>query len=166
MRGDETSASMVIVEAGALWPRFAQQLQRHATHAVVESQPVTESPTDFVGRVERRLAKLAQSSVELAYAVIATNERIDVSARDARERLARTIVGAMIESGGGELILSAGEHVADPVRHHLFELAGTLVDELAGSTVGVNVRFVSTSQSAVRVVRPSDPDLVVAADAG
>lgn len=157
MRGDETSASIVIVEAGAIWPRFAQELQRHVTHAVVESQPVTESPEDFVGRVLRRLDKLEAQAVALAYAVIASNERVDISALNARERLAQLLCRKMSASGG-ELILSAAEHVDESMRYRLFELAGSLVDEFAGAPVSVSVRFVGTSNSAVRVVRPSEPD--------
>jgi hypothetical protein len=127
------------------------------THAVVESQAVTESPEDFVLRVGRRLQKLHAQQVALEYAVIACSERLDVSARTARARLCRLLCQKMIESGGGELILSAADHVAEPIRLQLFELAGALVDEFAGAPVSVSVRFVATSNSAVRVVRPSEP---------
>lgn len=158
MRGNESTASIVIVEAGAQWPRFAQRLQRHAMHAVVESQPVTESVEDFRARVVRRVEKLGGSGIALQYAVMATNERMDPSAVRSRERLARSLA-SVIAIDGGALIFSASEDVADSVRHHLFTLAGSLMDELAGAPIEISVRFVSASSTGVRVVRPSDPDL-------
>jgi hypothetical protein len=66
-----------------------------------------------------------------------------------------------MSSREGELIFSASEHVDEEVRHHLLSLAGTLIDELAGAPIGVRVRFTSASQSAIRAVRPSDPDIAV-----
>jgi hypothetical protein len=39
-------------------------------------------------------------------------------------------------------------------------LAGSLIDELGGAPIGVRVRFTSSSDSAIRAVRPSDPDIV------
>lgn len=158
MRGQESTASLVIAESGAPWPRFAQELQRRAAHAVVESQPGSESLDAFVQRVTRRLSKLDRAGLTLDVAVLATNDRTDVAALDARRRLARAVLSAMRERVG-ELIISASEDVSDQARHHLFALAGTLVDELAGSAVGVRVRFTSASHSAVRAVRPSDPEI-------
>jgi hypothetical protein len=159
MRGDEQTASIVILESGASWPRLAHELQRRATHAIVESQPSSESPSAFVERVLARLAKLQAEGVVLTLAVIAVSDRLDEAADLARQRMARAIARAMTGSEG-ELTFSAPEHVDDDVRHHLFSLAGCLIDELGGAPVGVGVRFSSISDSAIRAVRPSDPDFV------
>jgi hypothetical protein len=159
MRGDEATVSLVIVESGASWPRFAQELQRRAAHAVVESQSATETSEQFADRVAQKLYKLTTRGLIIQFAVIAANSAADQRALAARQRLARALAAAMPRNGSGELILSAAEHANDLARHHLFTLAGALMDELAGSAIGVRVRFTSTSQSGIRAVRPSSPDL-------
>jgi hypothetical protein len=160
MTGDEGSVSLVIVESGAVWPRFAQELQRRAVHAVVESQSATESAEQFADRVAQRLYKLTTRGLMIEFAVIATNDAFDARALAVRQRLARVIAAAMPRNGSGELTLSAAEHAGDVERHHLFTLAGALMDELAGSAIGVRVRFTSSSSSGIRSVRPSSPELI------
>jgi hypothetical protein len=164
MRGDDATVSLVIAENGAVWPRFAQELQQRATHAVVESQSGSETPEVFAHRVAHRVYKLTAKGLALEFVVIAISERLDLEALDARQRLGRAIATAMSTNSSGELILSAAEHASDAIRHHLFTLAGSLMDDLAGSPVNVRVRFTSTSHSAVRVVRPSSPDVDVEAE--
>jgi hypothetical protein len=153
MRGDEASVSLVIVESGGIWPRFAQELRRRANHAVVESQSACESTDQFADRVAQRLYKLTSRGFMIEFAVIAANDCHDPRALASRQRLARAIAAAMPRNGSGELILSAAEHASDTERHHLFTLAGALMDELAGSAIGVRVRFTSSSSSAIRALR-------------
>ena len=162
MRGDETTASLVIVESGGTWPRFAAELQRRATHAIVESQSSGEPAREFVARVARRLQKLAAAAIGVEVAVIATCDLVDAATLEERKLLSRTILAPMVEAGAGELILSATEDLDDDAKLHLFSLAGTLLDELGGAGVGVRVRFTSASQSSIRAVRTSDPDIGVA----
>lgn len=159
MRGDEQTASIVVLETGASWPKLAQELQRRATHAIVESQPSSESSTAFTERVRARIAKLRAEGVALKYTVMAISDCAAGEQEHARQEIARTLIDAM-RGGEGELTFAASEHVADDVRHHLLSLAGSLVDELRGAPIGVRVRFTSSSDSAIRAVRPSDPGIV------
>jgi hypothetical protein len=161
MRGDDTTASLAMVESGARWPAVAEELQRRTAHIVVEAQAAGESAEEFAFRVARRLRILALNGIGLEIAVLAVGDEVNLSLLSSREELARAALGAMLATGGGELIIVADEEADGDVRHELFALAGRLIDELAGQPVGVRVRFAGLTRSGVRRIRRLEPALVI-----
>ncbi|MBK7584236.1 MAG: hypothetical protein IPI67_29045 [Myxococcales bacterium] len=138
---NDTKTAMVVMEAGARWPSYSSELAGRASSAVVESQPASESSEEFATRVVGRLARLAERQVTLPVAILATSQRIDSEARDARYQIARSILNQMTAQGLGELVIMGDEHFGDDVRHELMAFVGALCDGLAGSPVTVRVRF-------------------------
>jgi hypothetical protein len=157
-RSIEGELSLIVLEQQAKWPACANQYQTDHPNSLVEAQPNEETAADFVERVGRRIASLASKGMQPRVAIIATNSRLDPATLKARHRMAQLAVQAMGLSG--ELVLSASlgdyspadEH-GELVRHELFALAGTLCDELAGTDIGVSVRFPQANEQSG--LRPS-----------
>lgn len=98
---------MLILEQGAQWPSWAASMRLRAPNAVVEMQTDGENMVSFERRVESRLHDIREKGQRLRAVgyVCAVHgwERWD-----ARERLARRLLGAMTALGGSELILAGG----------------------------------------------------------
>ena len=60
-------------------------------------------------------------------------------ALSARSELARAARAAMTPEGG--VVLAGNDGLPDAVRHELFTTAEIIAQQLAGSTIGVHVRF-------------------------
>lgn len=151
----EGELSLVVLEQHAKWPACANQYQTALPNSLVEAQSDGELPHEFASRVGRRIASVASKGGRLRVAIIAVNARLDPATVNARYRLAAAAVQAMGLSG--ELVLTTAPPPGirtsndDRVRHEIFALAGALCDELAGTEIGVSVRFPEpTEQSGLR----------------
>ena len=151
----EGELSLIVLEQHARWPACASQYQTALPNSLVEAQSDGELPHDFAARVGRRIASVASKGGRLRVAIIAANARLDPATLKARYRLAAASVQAMGLSG--ELVLTTAPHHSlgtpnqDRIRHEIFALAGALCDELAGTEIGVSVRFPeATEQSGLR----------------
>lgn len=141
MAHDSQKTALVVMEAGARWPSYSREISGRASSAVVESQPPSESFQDFASRVVARVDKLSAGAAEVPVAIVAVGQRIDLEARAARYRIARSLLSLMLAHGEGELLILGDAHYADEVRHELVAFAGALCDGLGGSRVSVRVRF-------------------------
>jgi len=154
----EGELSLIALEQHAKWPACANQYQNTHPNSVVEAQADGELPNAFVERVGRRLASLASRGMSPRVAIIATNVLLDPQTLAARYRLAQIAIQMMGLTG--EVVLSASlgmgastdEHT-NRVRHELFSIAGMLCDELAGTEIGVSVRFPQANEESG--MRPS-----------
>ncbi len=136
----ESIGSIVVLEEGAEFPKWVAEYQRHATNSVVVAYAPGESILEFEARVVRRLSEITG---ELRAAIVACGARSDPAQLAMRERLGRTLLNAMAPDRGGELLLAASVDTTDDTKHAIFELAGTLCEDLHHSQRVVRVRFSS-----------------------
>lgn len=154
--------SIVVLEAGAVWPPWLTEYQRLAPNAVVIAQAATESADLFQSRVLHRVAEAAATGkgvrVRVRVGVIVsvdspTEERVML-----RQNVARGLLKAMSTGHEAELVLAGDSEELEASRQQLFELAGTLCEELGGTRVNVRVRFSNSKSGVMRAASPSSPD--------
>jgi len=153
--------SIVVLEAGAVWPPWLPEYQRLAPNAVVIAQAGAESLTSFQTRVLSRVAEAAASDtgVRVRVGVIVSVDSPGEDRVMLRQKVARALLKAMGTEHEAELVLAGGSEELAASRHQLFELAGTLCEELAGALVNVRVRFSNSKSGIMRTVSPSTPDM-------
>jgi hypothetical protein len=154
--------SIVVLEAGAVWPAWLGEYQRLAPNAVVVAEARSESMGAFEARVVHRVEEATARSgprVRVGVMVLAdagNRERVLL-----RRSVARALLKAMGSSHEAELVLGGDGEELDVSRHELFALAGTLCEELGGTHINVRVRFSSGKSGVMRTVTASSPDLEV-----
>jgi hypothetical protein len=149
-----TSLALFVLEAGAAWPRWGQlEARRRATNSMVDAQAGDESISGFARRVVGRIDTVCRSSKALAYAAIITAPQTHGEQMPSRVQIARALVRALSDSGGGSLVLapSTPSTVSEREKHELFALAGTLCEELSGRDVVVSVRLHATRPAGGRL---------------
>jgi hypothetical protein len=163
MEAAETKTAVVVMEAGAPWPSYSRELAGRASSAVIESQPASESIDEFASRVVERVQRLNARKCEVPIAIIATSARTDPEMMSARYRMARALLGILVQQGRGELLFCVDDEVSEDSRHGLLAFAGALRDGLDGSDLSVRVRFAAgaAAKSGVRhmLARASGPEL-------
>lgn len=138
--------SIVVLEAGATWPLWLTEYQRIAPNAVVVAQDSAESAEAFGKRVVHRIADaISKSGSRVRVGVLVAASSRDEARAPMREGVARAILKALGSQQEAELVLASEGGEADPSRQELFTLAGTLCEELAGTSVNVRVRFTGKS---------------------
>lgn len=135
----ERATTLVIMEAGAMWPAWVKEVQRRAPNSMVEVQPSSERVRCFAARVQRRLATLRQRGVALVGVVYAAASPATEEERRVRWELCRVLLDTLAPTG--ELVLSGvgwGTWGVDArSREDLLGLAGDLSCRLKGQTVSV-----------------------------
>lgn len=156
IKAKSSGGVLIVVELGAEWPSLLE-LQEPAGGRRVLAQAEGETPSAFVARVGVQLDGLFARGVPMTTAVVACNERLDDSARQARGELARTAMGSMAEARSGSLLLSASERSSGRLRHALSLLASELESEWQRAGVVAKVRFGDERPA------PTSPDMPVPA---
>jgi hypothetical protein len=149
---DEPS-SIVVLEAGAVWPPWLAEYQRLAPNAVVIAQAGGEAPAIFEQRVLHRI-----QGATLRVGVIVSADAPGQSRAAMRRNIAQALAKSLAAQPEAELVLAGDSGDLEASRHELFALAGTLCEALGGTHVNVRVRF-SNSRSGVISVAPSSPEL-------
>ena len=150
--------SIVVLEAGAIWPAWLSEYQRLAPNAVVIAQARAETFDAFRTRVIHRVEEATTSSgARVRVGVLVSAVGVGEDRLEFREGVARAMLRVMGSNGEAELVLAGDGHEGDPARHELFALAGALCEELGGTQVNVRVRFAGKS-GVMRTVSPSSPD--------
>jgi hypothetical protein len=153
--------SIVVLEAGAVWPPWLTEYQRLAPNAVVIAQAATEPADLFQSRVLHRVAEAAAScgnGVRVRVGVIVSVDSPAEERVALRQNVARGLLKAMGTAHEAELVLAGDSEELEASRQQLFELAGTLCEELGGSLVNVRVRFSNSKSGVMRAASPSSPD--------
>jgi len=151
--------SIVVLEAGAAWPSWLTEYQRLAPNAVVIAQARTESAESFQARVLHRVAEATTSSgARVRVGVIVSADSPDQDRLHLRQNVARGLLKSMPAGHEAELVLAGDSEELEASRQGLFELAGTLCEELGGTRVNVRVRFSNSKSGVMRSVSPSTPD--------
>jgi hypothetical protein len=152
--------SIVVLEAGAAWPSWLTEYQRLAPNAVVIAQARSESADSFQARVLHRVADaITSSGARVRVGVIVSADSPDQDRLHLRQNVARGLLKAMPAGHEAELVLAGDSAELEASRHGLFELAGTLCEELGGTRVNVRVRFSNGKSGVMRSVSPSSPDV-------
>ena len=129
------TTAMVVMEAGSDWPGQIGES--------MEVVAFSHEGEDLLRRTQAKLGALHLSKKRVRVAVLACNSATDFvgTAAGRRAELARTLLGAVTSSPCGRLILGASERAPEQFRRELLALAGTLAEELRGSTATVSVLF-------------------------
>jgi len=131
---------LVVVEEGAEWPGWLKSLEAGAG-PMVYHQDEGEALSHFSDRVSGQLATLVGRERNVEMAVIASNERFDDHALDARRSIASAILSFMASHGAGRLLFTEGLRQGGRSRAALSALAADLAGEWEGAGVTVSVRF-------------------------
>lgn len=133
-------ARAVVMEAGADWPAFIHEGGGPNHWAIIPQQP-QETPAELALRATARLAALKQRGASIDSLVIAVGPAHDDEIFASRCAVARALLRALDQRKDAELIFSASAGLADPARHELLALAGTLASQAQGCKLSVSVRF-------------------------
>jgi hypothetical protein len=157
---NEAQSSIMVLEAGAVWPPAILEYQQRAPNAVVVAHAAGESMDGLSLRVLRRLNG---SSMRLTVALVACAPSLDPAHLRARERICKSLLSALRAEERGELVLCAVDDGREDTKHAVFELAGSLCEGLGEGAPSVRVRFVSGRHHSGIVMRPDAEQLARAA---
>ena len=147
----DTPTSIVVMEAGAQWPRWFHGLDQQGANSVVQRQTEEEDPEGFATRVVQRI-KEASSRGLVRLTVLACSESTTAAVLASRYRIASALIRSMARIGSGQLVLVAEADIDDELRHELLALAGALCDDLHGTRLNVRVLFSSKApRSTIRL---------------
>src|ERR1700733_14563927 len=121
--------SLVVMEPGSEWPGHVGQ----NSNLVAFSQKGAK----LLQRTREELDALRRDQHNVRVAVLACNGEIDGEANGYRVQVAHTLLGAVTGTTFGRLVLSAGGGASLLVRQELLALAGTLSEQLRGTTATV-----------------------------
>jgi len=136
--------SIVVLEAGAAWPRWLGEYQRRAPNSVVVAQSAEETSEAVAVRVQRRMSEVSHGEETIHVALLISNGSTDDETLGARKLICSSMLKSMVLKAQGELVLAADVRASDDIRHNLLSLAGALCDEVRGTEVAVRVRFESS----------------------
>jgi hypothetical protein len=113
-----------------------------------------ESADQFAKRVLVRWQSLLNTATPPYRFVLGTNVSWDVPTSDARQRLARGVLGEPTSAGANELILWGGNSMNAEEQGRLLTLAGALVEGHAASRRAVRVLFSESTPLIGQLVTP------------
>jgi len=138
---DETLLSVVVLELGSTWPPWLAEYQAQAPNSMVIAQSADESAASFAQRIHRKMDEIGAREAAIHAGLLVSNGALDTATVDARQAICDALLRVMLKKQRGELVLASDVTAGDAIRHQLFALAGTLCDELHGTSVSVRVRF-------------------------
>jgi hypothetical protein len=134
-----TTVSLVVMEAGSDWPGQIGD----STSLVA----ICQGDGDLFCIARARLGALATRRQNVRVAVLACNADSDGAVAERRGRLAHLMLGAVVATTCGRLVLSANRCASHDLRAELFSLAGALTEEIRGTTATVALRFEGASHA-------------------
>jgi hypothetical protein len=126
--------SLVVMEPGSEWPGHIGQ----RSNLLAFSQKGEK----LLQRTRDELEMLRRDQQTVRVAVLACNRETDGEADSYRAQVARTLLSAVKGTTLGRLVLSASGSSPARVRQELLALAGTLSEQLRGTTATVSLRFI------------------------
>jgi hypothetical protein len=136
--------AMVVMEPGSDWPGRIGD----STHVVAFGH----GADDLLLRTQRKIDAISRREAGIRVAILACSAATGGPTSDDRAELARTLLGAVRSTAHGKLILSASARASLELRRQLFSLAGSLSDELGGSSATVSLRFSEGSRRRLAAV--------------
>ncbi|HKY40541.1 MAG TPA: hypothetical protein VJN18_31620 [Polyangiaceae bacterium] len=132
------SATLVVIEFGASWPRWLNPNADRGDLAVV-AQHYAGPPTDLITQVAMRVTRLQARGWQLSSMVLVSNGRADTPTAAARSILARGLLAHLAASGGGGFVLSVDSYLGRRAEHNLTALAAGLEPVALTSRVALRV---------------------------
>ena len=128
-----TPTTMIVMEPGSDWPG---QIGDCANLVAF-----THGGDDLLRRTQEKLCVLDRSNQAVRVAVLACNASTGDAPAGQRAQLARMLLGAVVGTTCGRLILSAGGRAPRPLVRELLALAEVLAHDVRGTTATVSLRF-------------------------
>jgi hypothetical protein len=150
------SATMVVIEFSAAWPRW---LKPSSGDMAVVAQQYEGHPTSIVTQVASRTTRLESVGWRMDTLVVVSNGRTDPDSVAARSVLGRGIATRMKVRNHGRLLLAMDERSGKRAGSQLRTLASSLDHILSGSRVELAVRIgdlVWGAESAARSLAEED----------
>jgi hypothetical protein len=136
LRGAEaimTCVALVVMEPGSDWPGHVGDS---------ETLVALRSEQDMVGSTREKLDALRRGRQDISVAVLACNGATDRVTTDRRAKVAGELLASVSRAWRGRLVLTASAgRASGPLRQHLLSLAGTLSDNLRGTSATVTLKF-------------------------
>jgi len=132
------SATLVVIEFGASWPRWLNPSGDRGDLAVV-AQHYAGPPSDLITQVAMRVTRLQSRGWQLSAMVLVSNGRADVPTTAARSILARGLLAHLAASGGGSFALSIDGYLGRRAERNLEALAAALEPAALASRVTLRV---------------------------
>jgi hypothetical protein len=133
------SATLVVIEFGASWPRWLHP--GYSGDLAVVAQHYEGPPTDLVTQVASRVSRLTSMGWTLEAIVQVVNERSDADAEAARSVLARGLMAHLRSAGGSDFTLSMDESLGRRAAQSLNSLAAGLDPMARACDVVLGVRI-------------------------
>lgn len=137
-------ALLVVLEAGAAWPRW---IDRHRTseEAVVIVRQPDEHPRALLRRIQRAGAELAAAGRCIRTAILALTDGGDDGAMTERALVARALLPHVCRRAGALVIVATA--LGRNRRHEVLALCGILSEDLAGSGTAVLAELADSVES-------------------
>lgn len=133
------SATMVVIEFSAAWPRWLKPAS--GGDMAVVAQHYEGHPSSLVTQVASRTTRLEAVGWSMETIVLVSNGRVDPDAIAARSILARGLMSRLRLLGRGELILTVDERLGRRAASDLRALSATLERSLRGAPVVLSARI-------------------------
>lgn len=138
MQPHTRSATMVVIEFSAAWPRWLKPAV--GGDMAVVAQHYEGHPSSLVTQVASRMTRLEGVGWALRDIVVVSNGRTDADSIAARSILTRGLVSRLRHVGGGHLTLTVDEKLGRRASSDLRSLAASLESSLPGTRVGLTAR--------------------------
>ncbi len=138
MKPPTRSATMVVIEFSAAWPRWLKPAV--GGDMAVVAQHYEGHPSSLVTQVASRMTRLEGVGWSLNDIVLVSNGRTDPDSIAARSILARGLLSRLRHIGGGRLTLTVDERLGRRASSDLRSLASSLESSLNGAGVRLTAR--------------------------
>lgn len=132
------SATMVVIEFSATWPRWLKPAA--GGDMAVVAQHYEGHPSSLVTQVASRTSRLEVVGWRMDKIVLVSNGRVDADAVAARSILARGLLSRLRLQGKGHLTLTVDERLGRRAAADVRTLAASLERSLRGVSVGLTAR--------------------------
>ncbi|HYO97034.1 MAG TPA: hypothetical protein VER33_21130 [Polyangiaceae bacterium] len=136
----ERSATLVVIEFGACWPRWLEP--NGPGDMAVVAQHYAGPPSSLVVQVESRVGRLLTGGWRINQIVLVSNGQTDLEALSARSLLTRRLLGQLLLAGGGGLVLTVREELGRRACETLIGLCASLQQTALPRGVSLSVRVV------------------------
>lgn len=138
MQPHTRSATLVVIEFSAAWPRWLKPTS--GGDMAIVAQHYEGHPSSLVTQVASRMTRLEGVGWALRDIVLVSSGRADPDSVAARSILARGLLARLRHVGGGQLTLTVDERLGRRASSDLKSLASSLESSLRGTRVGLTAR--------------------------
>lgn len=137
MHSLKRSATMVVIEFSATWPKWLKPTDRDMA---IVAQHYEGRPSSLVTQVASRTTRLEAVGWQLDTLILVSNGRSDPDAIAARSVLARGLLSRLRSRDAGQLVLTVDERLGRRAASTLRALGTSLESAAQAGTVSLSVR--------------------------